>query len=305
MCARRIIVRFLSLFLFGLLTVPLVRGQQYADFSDLASQAAGAIQESLKDLPPQSARVLVVDFEEGHGTTSELGPELAREFSITLQEHAQGFAVLKPDDLKKAVTRNSLPNETLSDSTAMKCYAPDLGATMLVTGSMEYAPDGVLLQIDMWREKPRKSIFGKLVVVPMSAAMMGLAAKSIPSRPPFFTHDDTTWVNPSHSPVAEEKLATPQQKAGSDYRPPECAICFPPASYSDDAVWTRLQGTVVLRVQISPDGFPAKISVVRGLPCGLTETAINAVKHWKFKPATVDDIPVAVETDVEVTFHLS
>src|SRR5208282_3191935 len=304
MRARRIIVRFLPLFLFGLVTVPRVRGQQYADFNDLASQVAGAVQESLKGLPPQSARVLVVDFEEGHGTASELGPELAREFSITLQEHAQGFAVLKRDDLKQAVTRNDLPNEILSDSTAMKCYAQDLGATMLVTGSMEYAPDGVLLQIDIWREKPRKSIFGRLVVVPMSAAMTGLADKPVPSRPPFFTHDDTTWVNPYHSPVTDEKLATPKQKAGSGYRSPECATCFPPASYSDDAVWTRLQGAVVLRVQISPDGFPAKISVVRGLPCGLTETAIDAVKHWQFKPATVDDRPVAVETPIDVTFHL-
>lgn len=303
MCARRIIVRFLSLFLFGLLTVPRVRGQQYADFNDLASQVAAAIEQSSKDLPPQSARVLVVDFEEGHGTASELGPELAREFAITLQEHARGFAVLNRDDLEQAVTRNNLPNEMLSDSTAMKCYAPDLGATMLVTGSMEYAPDGVVLRIDGWREKPRKSIFSQQVIVPMTAAMIGLAAKSIPPRPPSFTHDDTTWVNPSHPPVSDDKLATMQERAGLGYRSPECVTC-PQAVYSDDAVWTKLQGTITLRIQVLADGFPAKISVVRGLPCGMTEKAIEAVAHWKFKPATVDGRPVAIETPVEITFHL-
>jgi TonB family protein len=36
----------------------------------------------------------------------------------------------------------------------------------------------------------------------------------------------------------------------------------------------------------------------------LDEQAIKAVKTWKFKPATLDDKPVAVQITLEVTFGL-
>jgi len=64
-------------------------------------------------------------------------------------------------------------------------------------------------------------------------------------------------------------------------------------------------GTVTLHVQIRADGIPAKISTSQGLPCGLTDKAIESVEHWRFKPATgPNGEPVAVEQTVEVTFRL-
>ena len=36
---------------------------------------------------------------------------------------------------------------------------------------------------------------------------------------------------------------------------------------------------------------------------GLDENAIEAVKQWRFEPAMKDGKPVAVEINVEVTFH--
>lgn len=56
---------------------------------------------------------------------------------------------------------------------------------------------------------------------------------------------------------------------------------------------------------ISADGFPAKITVVQGLPCGLTQSAVESVKRWRFQPARDSDgKPVQVLEEIEVTFHL-
>lgn len=302
--ALRIVSSSVAVFaLLAGLAIPVARdveAQQQPDLDGLASQMAAAIQESLKDFPTEARGVLVVDFDETHSATSQLGHVLASEFADALRKHAQGFVVLSGDDLWQAVMSHNLPDATLSNLAAMKCYAPDLGAAVLVERGMEYAPDGVVLRIGTWRTKPRKSIFGKLVVVPMTAHMTQLAAKPAPSLPPFFTHEARTWVSPDHPPVNDDKVVLP---GAQNYTYPACISCrFAP--YPDDAVWTRLGGTVVLRVQILADGLPSKIFLVRGLPCGLTDKAFEAVEHWKFTPATVDGKPVATETEVESTFHV-
>jgi len=43
-------------------------------------------------------------------------------------------------------------------------------------------------------------------------------------------------------------------------------------------------GTVVLQAVIKKDGTVDIIRVVRGLPLGLTDNAIRALKQWQFKP---------------------
>lgn len=47
---------------------------------------------------------------------------------------------------------------------------------------------------------------------------------------------------------------------------------------SDAAVLAQLDGNVLLRAQILADGSVAKVSFVRGLPCGLTDEALKAIK---------------------------
>jgi TonB family protein len=44
--------------------------------------------------------------------------------------------------------------------------------------------------------------------------------------------------------------------------------------------------------------------VQRGLGMGLDQKAVEAVKQWKFDPATKDGKPVAVQINVEVNFRL-
>jgi periplasmic protein TonB len=85
---------------------------------------------------------------------------------------------------------------------------------------------------------------------------------------------------------------------------PPTAIYSPEPDYSEEARKAKYQGTVVLNVIVGPDGRVHNAAVARALGMGLDEKAIETVKTWKFKPATKDSKPVAVEVSVEVTFNL-
>jgi protein TonB len=74
--------------------------------------------------------------------------------------------------------------------------------------------------------------------------------------------------------------------------------------YSEQARQAKFQGTVLLRVIIDEKGLPRQISVIRPLGMQLDEKAIEAVQHWRFKPATKDGKAVPVEATVEVNFRL-
>jgi TonB family protein len=66
----------------------------------------------------------------------------------------------------------------------------------------------------------------------------------------------------------------------------------------------RIQGAVVLEVQINKSGDVENIQIVSGHPM-LASAAIAAVKQWKYKPYLISGDPVEVETTVTVNFTLS
>jgi periplasmic protein TonB len=82
------------------------------------------------------------------------------------------------------------------------------------------------------------------------------------------------------------------------------AIYAPDPQYSDEARKARMQGVVVLSIIVGPDGRAHNLRIARSLGMGLDEKAIEAVKTWKFAPATKDGNPVAVAVNVEVSFRL-
>jgi protein TonB len=78
----------------------------------------------------------------------------------------------------------------------------------------------------------------------------------------------------------------------------------PPPKYSKEARKVKHQGVCVLWLVVGTDGKPRDIRVVRTLGFGLDEEAIKAVKKWTFEPARKDGQPVAVQVNVQVSFHL-
>ena len=78
----------------------------------------------------------------------------------------------------------------------------------------------------------------------------------------------------------------------------------PPPGFTDTARKYHVTGTVVLRAVLSKTGEVTDISVVKGLPHGLTRTAIEAIKLIKFTPATKDGIQVSQRVQVEYHYNL-
>jgi TonB family protein len=75
-------------------------------------------------------------------------------------------------------------------------------------------------------------------------------------------------------------------------------------AYSEEARTAKYQGTVLLSIEVAPDGTAQNIAVQRGLGLGLDEKAIEAVRRWKFKPGMKDGEPVTVAATIEVNFRL-
>jgi periplasmic protein TonB len=73
--------------------------------------------------------------------------------------------------------------------------------------------------------------------------------------------------------------------------------------YPQDARDQHTQGMVVLKVAISKEGDVTNLMLVSGDPL-LAPAAIAAVKQWKYKPYLLNRQPVALETQVSVSFEL-
>ena len=81
-------------------------------------------------------------------------------------------------------------------------------------------------------------------------------------------------------------------------------IYSPEPSFSDEARKSKTQGLVLLMIVVGPDGKPYNIRVQQSLGMGLDEKAMEAVSHWRFRPATFNGQPVTTQIAVEVNFRL-
>ncbi|MDX1583237.1 MAG: energy transducer TonB [Thermoanaerobaculia bacterium] len=75
-------------------------------------------------------------------------------------------------------------------------------------------------------------------------------------------------------------------------------------NYPEEAKEFRVSGVVILEATIDQEGKVKRTRVMRGLPFGLSEAAEEAVKAWKYEPATMDGEPVTVAYTVTVEFNL-
>jgi len=76
------------------------------------------------------------------------------------------------------------------------------------------------------------------------------------------------------------------------------------AKYTEEARQSKIQGTVVLSLIFGADGSIREIRVLRSLPLGLTESAIEAAQRIRFNPAMRDGRPVNVRSQIEYNFTL-
>ncbi len=73
--------------------------------------------------------------------------------------------------------------------------------------------------------------------------------------------------------------------------------------YPQEAKEAKVQGAVLLKTIIDQKGDVQQLTVISG-PEPLRQSAMHAVKQWKYKPYLLNGLPVAVDTVVTVTYSL-
>jgi len=74
--------------------------------------------------------------------------------------------------------------------------------------------------------------------------------------------------------------------------------------YTRAAIAARLEGPVILELVIAEDGSVENVRVLRKLPLGLTESAVAAVRRWRFEPSALNGHPIRVRYRLTVHFQL-
>lgn len=74
--------------------------------------------------------------------------------------------------------------------------------------------------------------------------------------------------------------------------------------YPPLAKQARISGTVRLHAVIAKDGSVVQLEVLSGHPL-LVQSALDAVRRWRYQPTTLNGDPVEVDTIIEVVFTLS
>jgi TonB family protein len=86
---------------------------------------------------------------------------------------------------------------------------------------------------------------------------------------------------------------------------PSCEKC-PEPQFTDEARAKKIEGIVLLVVTITERGTAEQIAVVRPLGGGLTDSAVQTIRGWRFKPALgPDGKPLATRTPIEANFVLT
>ena len=101
------------------------------------------------------------------------------------------------------------------------------------------------------------------------------------------------------SSAASEQIFTPKE-VDKNFQ----VIMNPVPQYTEEARQEQIKGTVVLQCTLSASGHVTSISVVSGLPRGLTEMAIAAARQTRFIPAMKDGKYVSISTRLVYHFNL-
>ena len=104
-------------------------------------------------------------------------------------------------------------------------------------------------------------------------------------------------VADSSSQSPETKKMDPKAAAGN-------LITKVPPVYPVDAKKAGIAGKVLLDAVIGKDGSVEQLRVVSG-PAELQQSALDAVKQWKYKPFLLNGDPIEVKTNITIVYTLA
>jgi TonB family protein len=108
---------------------------------------------------------------------------------------------------------------------------------------------------------------------------------------------------PGHGDGPEAGVGSPGAHIVGSIKQPVLLTQIDP-EYTDEARMAKVQGIVILHIDVDTHGRVRNIRLVQGLGMGLDEQATKAVSQWTFKPGAIDGKPAVTSAVVHVTFRL-
>ncbi len=234
-----------------------------ASFAELAQQLAATLNKC------GVKRIVIVDFEDPIRRVDAFGVWLADQLAAASGNPWGPIEVVDRKQIAAKWEQLRIAEPYTIEPDRRQHMAKAFGAT-LIEGSYSPAANGIGLQLS-----------GLIVKLAMSDEMKAHLTKPLESLGPgdgVFTEGVGGISNPA------------------------CEYC-PNPSFGTGELNGQSTGTVQLMIVVDANGRASDITVKKEFSRELDQDAINAVKRWRFKPATdVDGKPVATRTPVEIVF---
>jgi protein TonB len=114
----------------------------------------------------------------------------------------------------------------------------------------------------------------------------------------------TPVAAPPPPPPPPPKVETPKRITVGGNVQSAKAISRPSPVYPQLARQARIQGVVRLEAVIDEQGRITDLKVISGHPL-LVQSALDAVRQWRYQPTVLNNVPVQVATTIDVNFTLS
>jgi TonB family protein len=142
------------------------------------------------------------------------------------------------------------------------------------------------------------SSFSILLVVLILAGVLAVRHFGLKAPAPAIQSVVATNANPAPTSPPEQVFDLNSKDVAKPV-----PIYKPEPNYTKEARDAKVEGTNILEIVVDSQGKVSEAKVTKSLDKGLDENAVNAVRAWKFKPATKAGKPVACKTTIEVSFR--
>ena len=178
---------------------------------------------------------------------------------------------------------------------------------------------GLLLFLALWLDKRDSNNFYRTVEAPRSIEGQVFAPLPVPMAAGEEGHlggeDDSgaeqPAAGPAPRPAAPEPLPSNVPLPAPTAPPPPAAetaarpLSTPAPRYPREAQRRGVAGTVLLRVHVRANGDAGDIDLIEGSGSrDLDRAAVEAVRRWRFAPATRNGQPVESAVQVPIAFNL-
>lgn len=253
----------------------------------VASIAARALATGCK---PKTCTILVTNFIFPDGNTSAYGMELADTVSRELATREYKLRVIDRSLLQSFLAKERVPAEP-DYRAVIHWISEELDARFVVFGKMERLENGFVRLSSQLVDTDSKEWRINSATVYLVPVTSGASLEPV---------DPFGALPEIRTSLSGETV----ERAGDNGTAIPTCTYMPNPPYSDGARKLKLSGTVTAEAVINSEGKLESIRIVRGMPGGLNETTIAAMRTWRCHPVLKDGKPVPVLVPFTTTFRL-